>query len=109
MNEEEKHILQRWFSIGDLISLIAMLLALAYTYGSLSRDVESVKTDISQLKSQRITPGAESALASIVAKDAAQDDAIRALREELRYQRNEILDAITKLDARLEQHSDNDR
>ena len=102
MAEQEAHFLQRWFSIGDVISLIAMLLALGVTFGALSKDMEVVKQNVSELRAQRITPGAETALATITARDDAQDDQIRAIKEELRYQRGEILSALARLEARMD-------
>lgn len=102
----EPHILQKWFSMGDIISLVAMLVALGVTFGSLSKDIETVKGDVASLKAQRITPGAETALATIRARDESQDEQLRALRDEMRDQRREILDGINKLDVKLEEHMD---
>ena len=103
---DEQHFLQRWFSVGDVVSLAAMLVALGITYGSLSRDVDALKAEVTGLRNQRITPGAETALATIRARDEAQDDQIRALRDEMREQRREILDGINRIDVKLEEHMD---
>jgi hypothetical protein len=104
MNSEDSHILQRWFSVGDIVSLVAMLLALGITYGSLSRDVESLKSDVAELRAMRITPGAETALASMRARDESQDQQLIALRQEMREQRREILDGIRAIEAQLDAH-----
>ena len=109
MDEQEKHFIQKWFSIGDAISLAAMLIALGVTYGSLSKDVESIKMDVAELKAQRITPGAEVALAQMQARDNSQDQQLAALRQEMREQRSEILAGINRIDMQLEQHMDRDK
>jgi hypothetical protein len=100
MNEEQ-HFIQKWFSIGDVITLVVMLIALGVSFGSLSKDVDSLKDDVYALKNMRMTAGAEVAISTIRVKDENQDEQIAALRDELRYQRAEILNAIGKLDAKL--------
>lgn len=104
MNDDERHILQKWFSVGDIVSLVAMLLALGVTYGSLSRDVDSLKDTVSELKAVRITPGAETQLATMRARDESQDQQLIALRQEMRDQRKEILDALRAIEAQLDSH-----
>jgi hypothetical protein len=106
VEEQERHFLQRWFSIGDAISLVAMLVALGMTFGSLSKDVDSIKMNVAELRAQRITPGAEIAMATIRAKDDAQDKQLDALRQEMMMQRREILDGINAIDAKLDAHMD---
>lgn len=101
MNEDHPFTIQRWFSIGDVITLVVMLLALGVSFGSLSKDVDALKADVYSLKTMRMTAGAEVAISTIRVKDDTQDEQIRALREELRYQRAEILNAIGKIDAKL--------
>ena len=104
--ETDGHFLRRWFSVGDIISLIAMLVALGVTYGSLSKDIEVMKQDVAELKGQRITAGAEVALAQIQARDSNQDQQLNALRAEMQAQRGEILDGINKIEAKLDAHMD---
>lgn len=101
MSEEPVFTIQRWFSIGDVITLVVMLLALGVSFGSLSKDVDALKQDVYALKTQRMTAGAEVAISTIRVKDEAQDQQISALRDELRYQRAEILNAIGKIDSKL--------
>ena len=105
----QQHFIQRWFSFGDVISLVAMLVALGVTYGSLSKDLETLRADVATLKAQRITPGAETALAGIQQRDQSQDAQLQSLREEMRDQRREILEGINRLDLKLEQHMDRDK
>jgi len=100
------HFIQRWFSFGDVISLVAMLVALGVTYGSLSKDLETLRADVATLKAQRITPGAETALAGIQQRDMSQDQQLASLRDEMREQRREILDGINRIDIKLEEHMD---
>lgn len=109
MNDDERHIIQKWFSIGDIVSLVAMLVALGVTYGSLSRDVDALKNDVSELKTVRITPGAETALATMRARDESQDQQLIALRQEMREQRKEIMDALRAIETQLESHMDRDK
>ena len=100
------HFIQRWFSIGDAISLAAMLVALGVTYGSLSKDVDSIKQDVAELRAQRITPGAEIALAQVQSRDANQDQQLSELRNEMQEQRREILSGIKAIEAKLDSHMD---
>lgn len=106
MNDDERHIIQKWFSVGDIVSLIAMLLALGVTYGALSRDVDALQEDVAELKTVRITPGAETALATMRARDESQDQQLIALRQEMREQRKEIMDALRAIETQLESHMD---
>lgn len=105
-NEEEPdgHILRRWFSIGDVLSAVAMLAALAASYGALSARLDSLSLDVQELRARDITPGARTELARIDQRDAAQDDALRELRAELRLQRAEILGALARVEQELQAH-----
>jgi hypothetical protein len=94
----------RWFSLGDVMSVGVMLVALGVTYGALNKDVASLSSDVSDLKQQRITPGAEIGLAQLQAKDASQDEQIRFLRQEMFEQRREILDGIKSINDKFESH-----
>ena len=104
MDSEDSHILQRWFSVGDIVTLVAMLLALGVTYGSLSRDVEALKSGVAEMRAMRITPGAETALATMRARDESQDEQLIAMRQEMREQRREILEGLRAIEAQLDSH-----
>ena len=106
MDQEENatHFLQRWFSIGDLLSMMATLVALGVVYGAISKDVETLREDVGELKQQRITPGAAIEIATMRAIDANQDRQIIELRDELRSSRREILDSLARVEGRLEAH-----
>jgi hypothetical protein len=107
-NEEEAdvHILRRWFSVGDLLSAVATLVAIGAVWGNLSKDVQTLQADVSELKtlSRGVTPGAAEALASVNAKDVSQDQQLAELRYELRESRAEILGEVRALRDELINH-----
>lgn len=102
--QDEIQTIKRWFSIGDILTGVAMLAALAASYGSLSARLDSLQMDINDLQSRDITPGARSEIATLQAKDVAQDAAIQELRLQLREQRSEILQSLQRLETKLENH-----
>lgn len=102
MHEEERHWLQRWFSMGDAISMIVTLVALGVAFGSLSKDVEVLREDLVAIKRQAITPGAQAELAAVHQRNASQDQQLAELREEMRDQRREILAALDRLEDKLD-------
>lgn len=102
MNEVEQHVIQRWFSVGDLITLIAMLIGLGTVYGSLSQRMENVQSDVAELTQRDITPGARAELARVAAKVIAQDANIIEIRVDMRQQRQEILESLARLEAKLD-------
>jgi len=110
--EPDGHILRRWVSLGDVISLALSIAAIGVTYGNLSADlrhtnetVDAAISAIRELQERDITPGARSSIAALVAKDSAQDQAITELRIEIRDQRREILEALTRVEDKLEDHA----
>ena len=102
--ETDGHVLRRWFSIGDVLSAIVMVTALAASYGNLSARLEVVQRDMTEMKTRDITPGARAELSRMTAHDAAQDQQIAELRVEMRDQRREILESLARLEAKLENH-----
>jgi hypothetical protein len=105
-DSDDVHILRRWFSVGDLLSAVATLVALGAVWGSLSKDVANLQDEVSDLKtmSRGMTPGAAEALATIKAKDSAQDQQLVELRYELRESRAEILGEVRALRDELINH-----
>lgn len=105
-NEEEPHLMQKWFSIGDLISAAVMLVGLGAVWGNLSKDVQGLQREVSDLKTMTrgMTPGAAEALATIRAKDASQDQQLMELRQELRESRAEILSEVRMIRTELNEH-----
>lgn len=113
MSQEESdgHILRRWFSIGDLISAVAMLIGMGAMWGSLSKDVATLGAQVSDLRTlaRGMTPGAAEALASMRAKDAAQDQQLAEQRQEMRESRSEILTEIRALRVEIISHDKDQR
>lgn len=103
-HDDSPHVLQRWFSVGDILSLVGMFIALGSVYGSLSQRLERVQQDVSELATRDITPGARAELARVAAKDVAQDAAIIEMRLDMRQQRQEILESLGRLENKLDQH-----
>lgn len=101
---DDTHILRRWFSIGDLLSAVVTLVALGMVWGSLSSEVRMLQRDVNELKGRDITPGARTEIATIKARDDAQDRELFALREELRASRREITESLLRLEAKLDRH-----
>lgn len=115
MHDEEEqsdaHFLRRWISVGDVIGLCLSLVALGVTYGKLSTDVqhtnetiESIALAVAELQSRDITPGARAQLSAVQATDAALQQQVNLLREELRSQRAEIIGSLERVERRLEEH-----
>ena len=109
MDEMEQRTLQRWFSIGDLLSIIVMLVGLGTVYGSLSQRLERVQQDVAEMASRDITPGARAELARVMAKDAAQDAMILEVRVDMRQQRQEILESLQRLETKFDDREGNRR
>jgi hypothetical protein len=95
---DDTHILRRWFSIGDLLSAVVTLIALGMVWGSLSSEVRVLDRDI--------TPGARTEIATMRAKDDAHDRELGAIREEMRESRREITEALLRLEVKLDRHDD---
>ena len=102
--DEDLKTIRRWFSIGDILTAIAMLAALAASYGSLSARLDGMARDIQEMQERDITPGARTEIAGLQAKDIAQDAQIQELRESLREQRREILESLARVESKLERH-----
>jgi len=103
---DDTHILRRWFSIGDLLSAVVTLIALGIVWGSLSSEVRMLQRDVNELKGRDITPGARTEIATMRAKDDAQDRELGAIREEMRESRREITEALLRLEVKLDRHDD---
>ena len=102
--ESDGHFLRKWVSLGDVISLALSIAAIGVTYGQLSADlrhtnetVEQAMAAVRQLEQRDITPGARSQLAAIVATDAALQQQVTDIRNEMREQRREVVDAIGRV------------
>lgn len=101
-------VVQHWVSVGDVIVLIASVVTtvagLAFTYGGLARDVRALSAQVTALQDRDITPGARSEISRLVAKDAAQDDQIAFLRDELIRQRTELVSRLDRIETALDNH-----
>ena len=102
--QDELRTIKRWVSAETLISIVVMLLGLAVTWGSLSTRIERLQKDVQELQSRDITPGAREQAAALRQADSAMQQQIIDLRSEMRLQRAEILEALTRLEAKLETH-----
>ena len=103
-HDDDLNAIKRWFSIGDLLSAGALLVAIAVSYGSMSSRLDNLSADINEIQRRDITPGAATQIAAMQARDAAQDAAIQELRLQLREQRSEILSTLQRVEERLQQH-----
>lgn len=110
MSDQEEttdgHLLRRWVSFGDVLVLLTTLAVFSFGYGRLSRDVEALSNSMAELQARDITPGARSQLAAIVATDTAMQQQITDIRGELRDQRREVVEAIARVEAKLDAHSE---
>ena len=109
--ETDGHFLRRWVSLGDVISLALSLTALGVTYGQLSTDVrhtneavESLTMTVREIQDRDITPGARAQLAAIQSTDAALQQQVNDLREELRMSRAELLSEVRLISEKLDRH-----
>lgn len=108
-HDDDLSSIKRWFSIGDLLSAGALLVAIAVSYGSMSSRLDNLSADINEIQRRDITPGAATQIAAMQAKDLAQDAAIQELRLQLREQRTEILEGLNNIDRKLDSHMDKNR
>lgn len=102
--EPDGHILRRWVSMGDVLVMLTSLSVFAFGYGQLSRDVASLTRAMQELQARDITPGARASIERLIAKDIAQDEALAEIRIEAREQRREIMEALARLETKLENH-----
>ena len=118
MEQEDQngHFLRRWVSLGDVISLALSIAAIGVTYGQLSSDlrhtnetVEQAMAAVTELQQRDITPGARTQLAAIVATDQALQQQVTDIRNEMRDQRREVVEAIGRVEAKLDQHAERGR
>ncbi len=107
--EPDGHVLRRWFSVGDLAGMIGTLIGLGVVWGNLSAELRVLQRDVTELQARDITPGARTQLAAIQATDTAMQQQINDIRQEMREQRREIIDSLTRVEAKLDQHDDADR
>ena len=110
--ESDGHFLRKWVSLGDVISLALSIAAIGVTYGQLSSDlrhtnetVEQAMAAVRELEQRDITPGARSQLAAIVATDQALQQQVTDIRNEMRDQRREVVEAIGRVEEKLDAHS----
>ena len=107
------HLLRRWVSLGDVISLALSIAAIGVTYGQLSADlrhtnetVDAAMQAVRELQNRDITPGARTQLAAIMATDQSLQQQVTDIREEMREERREIMEAIARVESKLDQHSE---
>lgn len=108
-DEPDGHILRRWISVGDVLTLVVSLTVMAFGYGRLSRDVESLTRAMEELQMRDMTPGARAQLSAIQATDAAMQQQINDLRVEMREERREVVEAITRMEAKFDRHAERNR
>ena len=111
--EGDGHLLRRWVSLGDVISLALSIAAIGVTYGQLSADlrhtnetVDAAMSAVRELQSRDITPGARTQLAAIMATDHALQQQVTDIREEMREERREIMEAIARVETKLDDHAE---
>ena len=104
ITEDEEKVLKRWFSVGDLLTVLAMVVALSVSHGRLSTQVEALSRAMDDMRKQDITSGARTGIAELAAHDNAQDRQIEQLWQELRSQRAEITASLNRLEAKLDTH-----
>lgn len=88
---------RRWMSVGDMITLAVTVVAFAFGYGSLSKDVDTIKTDVASLKARDITPGAERRIAVLEMQVAQQ-------RIDSQDWRREVREQLDRIEAKVEAH-----
>lgn len=103
-NEPDPRHWRNWISAGDLLTATGLLVAMSIGWGSISKDVETLRDDIADLKAQRISAGAAEAIAGINQRDQAQDRELAELKAELREQRREIMEALNRVETELKAH-----
>lgn len=103
-NEDEKrHWIQSWFSFGDILSLVVMLVVFAGGYAQLRRDVQVLQQDMTTMKNVQITPGAATRITSLETsvewmRRSTEEDRKQAaeFRAEMRSQMNRIETALNE-------------
>jgi hypothetical protein len=108
-SDEPVHFIRRFVSMGDIIGLFLSLLVFVYGYGSLSKDVETIRANLTELNSRNITPGAQMEIAQLKAMEISQNAQINELRTDLRDSRRELLDEMRLVGAKLDDHMGNGR
>jgi acyl-CoA reductase-like NAD-dependent aldehyde dehydrogenase len=104
MDSEEKHVLQKWVSVGDIVTLLVSLAVFAYGYGRLSADVSTLARDINTLQGREITPGAAQKIAAIEAQVQAVERAHAEAARMASEDRRDILNRLDRMEAKLDAH-----
>ena len=103
--EKERHWLQAWFSIGDIITLLVMLAMFAFGYGQLKRDVQMLQEDVTQLSTVQITPGAATRIASLETSMVWLQTSIQEDRKQSAEFRAETRAQLARIEAALTAHA----
>lgn len=109
LDPEDTAVLKRWFSVGDILTVATVLVGVGISHGSLSARQDAIREDqrvtraaIEELQRRDITPGAREQAAILRQTDQALQQQITDLRIEMREQRSEILEALARVEAKLD-------
>ena len=97
MDETDGHILRRWISVGDVMVMVTSLVIVGISYGTLATRVDEIQDDLSYIRSQDITPGAERRISVLEASVVQQRQDAAETRRELRQQ-------LDRIESKLDQH-----
>ena len=97
------------FSMGNIITLVVSLIAVAVAFGVLTQKVDSNSDAILLLQQRDITPGAAMRIAAIESTvRAMQGNEDRQSIEATEFRR-EIRNSLDRIEAKIDQHSNGGR
>ena len=108
IDPEDQKVLKRWFSIGDILTVAAMVAAIAVSHGQLSARVASLTAAVEELQQRNITPGAAQRLESLEARDIARQRELDAMRSDAAEFRRDMREALARIEAKLDNHDRRD-
>ena len=107
--EDDRHWVQRWFSFGDLLSLVVMLVVFVGGYAQLQRDVKALQEDVTEMRAVQITPGAATRITSL---ETSMEWLRRSIEEDRRQSaefRSDTRQQLARIESSLTKHSTADR
>jgi predicted nucleic acid-binding Zn-ribbon protein len=104
MDADDKHLLAKHFSLGDIISLVTLLVVFAAGYGRLESQVTGMQAQLRELTEREITPGAATRLATVETEQAAVRRELIQARDDSMEFRREVRQSLERIEAKLDNH-----
>ena len=104
LDPEDQKVLKRWFSIGDVLTVMAMIAAIAISHGRQSARLDSLSQAVQHLQSRDITPGAAQRIDVLEERDLARQRELAAMREDAAEFRTEVRASLVRIEAKLDEH-----